>query len=310
MEIGMIGLGRMGMNMARRLMEGKHTVVAYNRSAEKVKEIEAEGAQGAYSPDELVKRLKPPRKIWVMVPAGKPVDDMIEVLRNLIQKGDTIIDGGNSFYKDDIRRQASLAPAGINYMDAGVSGGIWGLKVGYCLMIGGSETIFNELIPVFETLAPRDGYLYCGPSGAGHFVKMVHNGIEYAMMAAYGEGFSILNASPYSDNLVFEEIAHLWNQGSVVRSWLLELAEDAFKKDKRLSVIKGYVEDSGEGRWTVQQAIEVGIPAPVIALSLFQRFRSREPESFSDKLLAALRNEFGGHTVILERPGPVRPSDK
>ena len=303
MQIGMVGLGRMGMNMAIRLVKGGHDVVAFNRTSDKVDEIVKEGAAGAYALAELVKKLAAPRCVWLMLPAGKTVDDHIESLGSLLQKGDTIIDGGNSFYKDALRRSESLKPAGINYLDIGVSGGIWGLKVGYCQMIGGDEKVFAQLEPAIATLAPKNGYLYCGPSGAGHFVKMVHNGIEYGMLEAYGEGFAIMNASPYARELDFSKVAHLWNQGSVVRSWLLELAEDAFKKDPSLSRIKGYVEDSGEGRWTILQAIEESVPAPVLALSLFQRFRSRETDSFSDKLSAALRNEFGGHGVRKEKGG-------
>lgn len=309
MQIGMIGLGRMGMNMARRLLQGKHKVVAYNRSPEPVKKAVKEGVQGAYSIEELVRILRPPRVVWLMLPAGRPVDDHMEGLSDLLQKGDIIVDGGNSFYKDDIRREKELKPFGIHYLDAGVSGGIWGLKIGYCLMIGGDKRIYKHLEPVFKTLAPKGGYLYCGNTGAGHFVKMIHNGIEYGMMAAYGEGFEILNASPYKSSLDFAEVAHLWNQGSVVRSWLLELAESAFKKDKNLSSIKGYVEDSGEGRWTVQQAIETAVSSPIIASSIFQRFRSRKVETFSDKLLAALRNEFGGHAVV-KVAGRKKPSSK
>ena len=233
-----------------------------------------------------------------MIPAGKPVDEHVGRLQPLLTKGDIIVDGGNSFYKDDIRHEEELKSSGIHYMDAGVSGGIWGLKIGYCLMIGGEKEIYEYLDPIFRTLSPKDGYLYCGKTGAGHFVKMIHNGIEYGMMAAYGEGFEILKASPYGDDMNLAEIAHLWNQGSVVRSWLLELAESAFKKDNALSSVKGYVEDSGEGRWTIQQAIETAVPAPVITAAVFQRFRSREAESFSDKVLAALRHEFGGHEVV------------
>lgn len=297
MQIGMIGLGRMGMNMALRLLKGGHMVVAYNRSPEKVSEIVKKGAEGAYSLEELVGKLKKPRVLWIMLPAGGPVDDAIEGLRDIVAKGDIIVDGGNSFYKDDIRREKYLKPTGIHYMDAGVSGGIWGLKIGYCLMIGGDRKDYKRIEPALRTLAPKDGYLYCGPAGAGHFVKMIHNGIEYGMMSAYGEGFEILKSSPYGHAMDFAKIAHLWNQGSVVRSWLLELAEAAFKKDKSLAKIEGYVEDSGEGRWTVQQAVETAVPAPVITASLFQRFRSRDSSSFSDRLLAALRNEFGGHAV-------------
>lgn len=303
MQIGMVGLGRMGMNMALRLLRGRHRVVAYNRTPEKVKELAKKGAKGAYTLEELVAALKAPRHIWIMLPAGKPVDDTILKLKDLLKKGDTIIDGGNSFYKDDLRREQELRPLGIQYMDAGVSGGVWGLKAGYCLMIGGEKKDFRELEPVFKTLAPKEGYLYCGPAGAGHFVKMVHNGIEYGMMSAYGEGFDILNASPYGNSVDFAAVAHLWNQGSVIRSWLLELAGDAFKKDGKLKKIEGFVEDSGEGRWTVQQAIDSAVPAPVITASLFQRFRSRQDNSFSDRLLSALRNEFGGHPVVMKSPG-------
>ncbi|MEW6108802.1 MAG: phosphogluconate dehydrogenase (NAD(+)-dependent, decarboxylating) [Nitrospirota bacterium] len=297
MQIGMFGLGRMGMNMAVRLLRGRHNVVAYNRSPEKVDEIVKKGAKGAYSIEELAGKLKPPRYVWLMLPAGKPVENAITALRGLLKKGDIIIEGGNSFYKDDIRREHELREAGIHYLDAGVSGGIGGLKIGYCLMVGGDKKIFKRVEPALKTLASKDGYLYCGPAGAGHFVKMVHNGIEYGMMSAYGEGFEILKASPYGSGMDFAKIAHLWNQGSVIRSWLLELAEEAFRKDRRLSGLRGYVEDSGEGRWTIQQAIDTAVPAPVITSSLFQRFRSRQPESFSDKLLAALRSEFGGHAV-------------
>jgi 6-phosphogluconate dehydrogenase len=298
MEIGMIGLGRMGMNMVRRLLRGNHQVVAYNRSPEKTEEIVREGAQGSFSLAELVEKLPAPRVVWLMLPAGKPVDDHLEQLKGLLSPGDIVVDGGNTYYRDDIRRAEMLASMKIKYLDAGVSGGIWGLEVGYCLMIGGSRETFQYLEPIFETLAPVDGYLYCGPFGAGHFVKMVHNGIEYGMMQAYGEGFAILQASPYAEFLDYSQVAHLWNQGSVVRSWLLELLEDAFQKDAGLEQIHGYVEDSGEGRWTVQQAVESGVSAPVIALSLFLRFRSREKDSFEDRVLAALRKEFGGHPVV------------
>ena len=297
MQIVMIGLGRMGMNMAVRLLRGRQKVVAFNRTPDKIREIATKGAKAAYSLGELVAALSPPRSVWIMLPAGKPTDDMINSLLPLLREGDTIIDGGNSFYKDDIKRAEKLRKTGISYVDAGVSGGIWGLKEGFCLMAGGEKSACKKLEPIFRTLAPKDGYLYCGPAGAGHFVKMVHNGIEYGMMSAYGEGFEILDASPYSKYLNFGEVAHLWNQGSVVRSWLLELAEEAFRKDKRLTQLEAYVEDSGEGRWTVQQAIETAVPAPVITASLFQRFRSRDANAFSDRLLAALRNEFGGHAV-------------
>ena len=310
MQIGMIGLGKMGMNMVRRLLKGRHDVVAYDASAKKIREIRKEKVKAVYSLEELKGMLKAPRIVWLMIPAGQPVDDTVVKLMGVLNKGDILIDGGNSFYKDDIRRAGQVRGLGIHYMDVGTSGGIWGLKEGYCLMAGGDRKIFTHVEPILRTLAPKDGYLYCGPVGAGHFVKMVHNGIEYGMMSAYSEGFEILNASPYAGHLNFAEVAHLWNQGSVVRSWLLELAEDAFKKDKDLSTIKGYVADSGEGRWTVQQAVESGVPAPVIALSLFNRFRSQQPESFSDKLQAALRREFGGHAVVGEKKTPARGRTK
>jgi 6-phosphogluconate dehydrogenase len=297
-ELAIIGLGRMGMNMARRLLKGNHQVIAYNRTPNKTDEIVKEGAIGAYSLSELTEKLSPPRVVWLMLPAGPIIDDHLKQLKDLLSDGDMVIDGGNSYFKEDIRRAEMLADKGIRFVDAGVSGGIWGLEVGYCTMVGGTRENYAYLEPIFKTLAPEDGYLYCGPTGAGHFVKMVHNGIEYGMMQAYGEGFEILEASPYAESLNYAEVAHLWNQGSVIRSWLLELAEEAFKKDGKLSGIRGYVEDSGEGRWTVQQAIETAVAAPVIALSLLQRFRSRKGDTFSDKVLAALRREFGGHAVV------------
>jgi 6-phosphogluconate dehydrogenase len=297
MQMGIIGLGRMGMNMARRLIKGNHDVVVYNRTQEKVKTMEKEGVKGTSSLEELVQALKAPRIIWIMLPAGEIVDQHIQKLKGLMSRGDILIDGGNSNYKDDIRRSEELAKEGIRYMDAGVSGGIWGLEVGYCTMIGGEKKDFVYIEPLLKTLTPKDGYLYCGPAGAGHFVKMVHNGIEYAIMEAYGEGFEILEASQYREHMNYRDIAHLWNQGSVIRSWLLELLESVFQKDERLEKIRGYVEDSGEGRWTVQEAVNSAVSAPAIALSLFRRFASRKEELFSDKILAALRNEFGGHAV-------------
>ncbi len=298
MELGFIGLGRMGANMVRRLVRDGHRVVAYNRTAEKTREIMTEGAEGAFSLEELVGKLKAPRIIWIMVPAGQPVDDQIAALEPFISKGDILIDGGNSYYKDSIRRGQEVTAKGYHFMDVGTSGGIWGLKVGYCLMIGGEQEIFQHCEPLFKTLAPPDGYGYMGGHGAGHLVKMVHNGVEYGMLQAYGEGFEILNASQY--NLDLYKIAHLWNQGSVVRSWLLELAELAFQADPKLAGIKGWVADSGEGRWTVLEAMEHDVPAPIITLSLLERFRSRQDESFSAKVIAALRNQFGGHAVKTE----------
>jgi 6-phosphogluconate dehydrogenase len=298
MQIAMIGLGRMGMNMAKRLLQGGHSVIAYNRTPNKTDQLVKEGAIGAYSLSEVAEKLSPPRVTWVMLPAGPTVDDHIVQLKEILSPGDIVIDGGNTYYKDDIRRADLLAEKEIKFIDAGVSGGIWGLKVGYCLMIGGEKEIYQYLESIFKTLAPEEGYLHCGGVGAGHFVKMVHNGIEYGMMQAYGEGFDILESSPYSESLDYAAISHLWNQGSVVRSWLLELMESAFTKDADLSEIRGYVEDSGEGRWTVQQAIDTGVSAPVIALSLMRRFRSQVRDSFSDKVVAALRREFGGHAVV------------
>lgn len=298
MQIGMIGLGRMGMNMARRWLRAKHDVVVYNRTASKVEEIVKEGATGTTALEDFVKKLKSPRVVWLMLPTGQPLEDHLQLLSKLLSKGDLIIDGGNSYYKDDIRHTAELKKLGINYLDAGVSGGIWGLKVGYCTMVGGEESEFKRIEPLLKDLAPQDGYLYCGPSGAGHFVKMVHNGIEYGMMQAYGEGFEILQASPYKPDAA--KVAKLWNQGSVVRSWLLELAADAFSDNPQLTDVAGYVEDSGEGRWTVQQAVESGVAAPVITLSLYQRFLSRQKDAFTNKVLAALRAKFGGHAVMKE----------
>lgn len=298
MQVGMVGLGRMGMNMCRRLLGGGHEVVAYNRTREKVAEIEKEGAAGSTSLGDLAQKLSAPRVVWVMLPAGRTVDQHVESLSRILSPGDIVVDGGNSYYKDDVRRAEELKSSGIRYVDAGVSGGIWGLEVGYCTMIGGDEEDFRHIEPLLRTLAPTDGYLYCGPTGAGHFVKMVHNGIEYALMEAYGEGLEILQASPYRQYLHLGRVAHLWNQGSVIRSWLLELLESAFEKDPDLSSIAGHVEDSGEGRWTVQQAIESNVSATVIAHSLFKRFQSRQEDTFSDKVIAALRREFGGHAVV------------
>ncbi len=297
MQVGMIGLGRMGMNMARRLLGEGHEVVVYNRTQEKVKQMQEEGAIGSESLEDMIRKLAQPRVLWIMLPAGTIVDETIKNLSSLASPGDIIVDGGNSNFKDDLRRAEELKPLDIHYLDAGISGGVWGLEIGYCTMIGGDEADYRYIEPLLKTLAPKDGYLYCGPTGSGHFVKMVHNGIEYAMMEAYGEGFDMLKNSPYGEQLDLERVAHLWNQGSVIRSWLLELLESAFGKDSELSSIKGYVEDSGEGRWTVQQAVELGVSAPVIAISLFKRFQSRQEDVFSDKVLAALRNEFGGHAV-------------
>ncbi len=295
MELGMIGLGRMGANMTERLVRGGHRVISYDRSAEAIQRVVDIGGVGAHSLADFVKQLTPPRVIWMMVPSGAPVDQTIEQLLPSLSKGDILIDGGNSNYKDSIRRAEKVSAHGMHFVDAGTSGGIWGLENGYCMMVGGEKEIVERLAPIFTTLAPANGYLHVGPNGAGHFVKMIHNGIEYGMLAAYGEGFELLKASQFDLDLA--KISHLWNQGSVVRSWLLELAERAFDEDPKLSSIKGYVEDSGEGRWTVEEAIEKGVPAPVLMLSLFARFASRQEDSFSAKFVAALRNEFGGHAV-------------
>jgi 6-phosphogluconate dehydrogenase len=297
MQLMIAGLGRMGMNMARRLLRGGHQVVAWNRSPEKVAEIANEGARGAASLREGVSMLTPPRVVWLMLPAGEVTDSAIASLLPALAAGDIVIDGGNTFYRDDLRRKEGFEQRGIRYADVGVSGGIWGLENGYCLMVGGEKDTFDYIMPLLHTLAAEKAYLHCGGCGAGHFVKMVHNGIEYGLMSAYGEGFAILKASPYAEDLNLSSVAALWNRGSVVRSWLLELAETAFEQEQDLASIQGYVEDSGEGRWTVQQAVDAGVPAPVIAAAVFQRFRSRIGDSFSDKVLAALRNQFGGHAV-------------
>jgi 6-phosphogluconate dehydrogenase len=298
MELGIIGLGRMGANMAERLVLGAHRVIGYDRNPEAIQRVVDKGAAGAHSLADCVRQLTAPRVIWLMVPAGDPVDQTIEQLLPHLGQSDTLIDGGNSNYKDSMRRAEALKQQGIHFVDAGTSGGIWGLKVGYCLMVGGEKEVVDRLEPIFGTLAPKDGYAHVGPSGAGHFVKMIHNGIEYGMLQAYGEGFELLKASRF--DLDLGQIAHLWNQGSVVRSWLLELAESAFEKDPRLASIRGYVEDSGEGRWTILEAIERDVPASVLALALFARFTSRQEDSFSAKVIAALRNEFGGHAVKKE----------
>jgi 6-phosphogluconate dehydrogenase len=295
MELALYGLGRMGLNMARRLLLAKHRVVASNRSPGPVEEAVKAGAARAGSLEDAVRMLKLPRTVWLMIPAGPPVDEAIATALPLLGRGDVLVDGGNSFYKDSIRRHEHTAHRGVHYLDAGVSGGIWGLEVGYCTMVGGDREAFERLRPIFESLAPKDGYAHVGGPGAGHFTKMVHNGIEYGMMQAYAEGFELLRASGYGMDLA--AVSALWNRGSVVRSWLLELAERAFRRDPELSAIRGWVEDSGEGRWTVIESVEKAVPAPVISASLQARFRSRQDDSFGAKVLAALRNEFGGHAV-------------
>ena len=295
MELAMVGLGRMGANMVRRLLRGGHRIVVSDRDPKQVEMMVSEGAVGAKTLKDLASALKPPRAVWIMVPSGAPTEQTVNDIAAVLSAGDIIIDGGNSLYKDSMRRADTLKPKGVHFVDAGTSGGIWGLEVGYCLMVGGEAAALKYLEPALKTLAPKDGYLHVGPSGAGHFVKMVHNGIEYGMLQAYAEGFALMKKVPF--NLDLPKISHLWNQGSVVRSWLLELAERAFQKNANLNGIKGYVEDSGEGRWTINEAVALGVPMPVITASLFARFRSREDDDFGDKVIAALRNEFGGHAV-------------
>jgi 6-phosphogluconate dehydrogenase len=305
MQLGFIGLGRMGANMVRRLARDDHELVVFNRTVEKATELAGEAAgaghdvTAAASVEELVGKLEKPRIAWIMVPAGEATEAQIAELLEHLEAGDTIVDGGNTNFHDDVRRHRELAEHGIRYVDAGVSGGIWGLQNGFCLMVGGDRDAVEPIEPVFRSLAPVDGYLHAGPPGAGHYVKMVHNGIEYGLMQAYAEGFEIMHASEYPLDL--GAIADLWNHGSVVRSWLLELAVDAFKRNgEDLGQLKGWVADSGEGRWTVQEAIDRDVPAPVITLSLLMRFRSRQDDSYGAKVLAALRNEFGGHAVKTE----------
>jgi 6-phosphogluconate dehydrogenase len=339
MQLGMVGLGRMGANMVRRLMRGGHRCVVYDAQPAAVAQLEAEGATGAHSLAELVARLEPPRAVWLMVPAAT-VDTVLGQLVEHLAPGDTVIDGGNSYYVDDLRRARELAARGVDYLDVGTSGGVWGLERGYCLMIGGPEAAYRRLEPIFRTLAPgrdaaprtpgrdekpstaEEGYLYCGPSGAGHFVKMVHNGIEYGLMAAYAEGFNILRhadaglrppspsaeAAPlrhpehYQYQFNLAEIAEVWRRGSVIRSWLLDLAAAALLEHPQLEGFTTRVADSGEGRWTVQAAVESSAPAPVLTAALYERFRSRNEGDFADRLLAALREQFGGH--------PARAADE
>ncbi len=295
MDVGIVGLGRMGFNMALRWLRAGHRVTAWNRSPEKVRELAAQGGVGAASLEELVSLLPAPRRIWLMLPAGAVTQEHLESLIPLLAPGDTVIEGGNSFYRDSMARSETLKAHGLRFLDVGTSGGIWGLEKGYCLMAGGTADAFRDVEPLLIALAPPGGCLHVGPSGAGHFAKMVHNGIEYALLESYAEGFELLAASGFNPDLA--ALARLWNRGSVVRSWLLELAEDAFAKDPRLEGLKGFVDDSGEGRWTVKEAVDRGVPAPVISLSLMQRFRSRQEDSFAARFIAALRNEFGGHAV-------------
>ena len=303
MQLGFVGLGRMGGNMVHRIhRDSDHEVVAFDFSEEAVSEAEGHGATGAGSLEELVEKLEAPRAVWVMVPAGDPTEQTVAKLGELLDQGDMVIDGGNTRWSDDKRRAALLAEKGIDYVDVGTSGGVWGLQVGYCMMVGGPDAAVERLAPILDVLAPAaddehgPGWGHFGPVGSGHYVKMVHNGVEYGIMQAYAEGFEIMHASDFQ--LDMHEISHLWNQGSVVRSWLLELAEAAFELEGNdLDAIRGYVSDSGEGRWTVFEAIDKSVPAPVITLSLMQRFSSRQDESYAAQVNAALRNQFGGHAV-------------
>jgi 6-phosphogluconate dehydrogenase len=304
MELAIVGLGRMGMNMLERLAKDGHTVYGYDTSADKMPEVAKRGGKGVTDLHAAVdNQQQSPKVVWIMVPQGKPVDDTLATLKKVLSKGDIVIDGGNSYFKDSVRRGKELEEAGLHYIDCGTSGGVWGLKEGYCLMMGGDPDAVKFAEPIFKTLAPPDGYVYCGASGSGHYVKMVHNGIEYGMLQAYGEGFDILHASEYKLDLT--AIASAWRYGSVVRSWLLDLLVLAFKDDTNLQNIRGYVEDSGEGRWTIQEAIDHNVPAPVITASLFERFHSRETENFAAKVIASLRNEFGGHAVKSAESGTV-----
>ena len=297
MQLAMIGLGRMGGNMAERLMRHGHEMVVFDRTAETVAKYEKLGATGTSDLAKMVQALRTPRVIWIMVPAGDPVDQTIAALVPALSPGDMIIDGGNSNFHDTIRRGEELAKSKIELIDSGTSGGIWGLENGYCLMVGGTDTAVKHCEPIFTALAPENGYAHVGPIGAGHYVKMVHNGIEYALLQGYAEGYEILHASKIFPKLDLKQVADVWQNGSVVRSWLNELAASAFARDASLSDLKGWVADSGEGRWTVQEAIDLDVPAPVITLSLLTRFRSRQTDSFGAKVIAALRNEFGGHAV-------------
>ena len=318
MQIGMIGLGRMGGNMVRRLIRGGHEVVVFDRSPDAVAALAGEGAAGAASLDEFAKALRPPRVAWVMVPAGDPTDAVIADLSARFEAGDVVIDGGNSHYKDDVRRAAMLGERSIGYVDVGTSGGLWGLTRGYCLMVGGDPALFTRLEPIFRTLAPNTapapaspdvpsgtatrGYLHCGPAGAGHFVKMVHNGIEYGLMQAYAEGLDVLRhagsleqPAGFAYDFKLDDITEVWRHGSVIESWLLDLTASALQEQPDLGRYSGIVQDSGEGRWTIEAAIDEAVPVPVLAASLFARFRSRQAPSFADKVLSAMRFKFGGH---------------
>ena len=323
MRLAMIGLGRMGANMVRRLMQGGHECVVFDRNPANVKELEGEGAIGATSLDDLIQKLQKPRIAWAMIPAGVPTDEVVSALGERMESGDIIIDGGNSYFKDDVRRAKALRPKAIHYVDVGTSGGVWGLARGYCLMVGGSDEAVKYLDPIFRTLAPgrgniertpgrekvngtaEEGYLHCGPPGAGHFVKMIHNGIEYGVMQAYAEGFDIMRCAAsdavpedHRFDLNLEDIAEVWRRGSVISSWLLDLTAMALLQNPDLSEYSGFVQDSGEGRWTIMTAIEEGVPADVLSASLYTRFRSRQEHTFAEKVLSAMRHKFGGHVEL------------
>jgi 6-phosphogluconate dehydrogenase len=306
MDLAIVGLGRMGANMARRLHQHGHRVIAFNRSPEKTREIVEEGLEGAFSPEEVRDALKPPRVVWLMVPAGDATEETMLEFAGLLERGDTIVDGGNSNFHDSKRRHALLAERGIRFVDAGISGGVWGLENGYGTMVGGDREAVEPIEDIFRALAPEGGYIHCGPPGSGHYTKMVHNGIEYGLMQAYAEGFEIMHAGEYPLDLA--AVAKAWMHGTVIRSWLLDLMGLAFEQHgEALDDIRGWVADSGEGRWTIQEAIDHDVPAPVITLSLLTRFRSRQDESYSAKVLAALRQQFGGHVVrevLGEQPPP------
>ena len=328
MQLGMVGLGRMGANMTRRLMRGGHSLVVSDLSADSVKQLSGEGAAGSASLQDLVSKLTPPRAIWIMVPSGAPTEQTVQTLAQHLQAGDAIIDGGNSFFKDDVRRAKELQPKGVHYLDVGTSGGVWGLERGYCMMIGGPKEAVQRLDPIFKTLAPgigdiprtpgfdkrggtaEEGYIHCGPSGAGHFVKMVHNGIEYGIMQAYAEGFDIFKNATSKElpqehryDLNLPDIAEVWRRGSVVASWLLDLSAMALTESPTLAEYEGFVQDSGEGRWTIQAAIEEAVPADVLTAALYVRFRSRQQHTFAEKMLSAMRQKFGGHVEASEGAG-------
>lgn len=295
MDIGFVGLGKMGMNMVTRLRQGDHRIVVFDRNTALIKQAEERGCVGAASLEDMVAKLPTPRAVWIMVPSGPPTEETVRTVAGLLESEDIIVDGGNTKFHDDVRRAGELKSRNIHYIDAGTSGGIWGLTIGYCLMVGGKAAPIQRLKPIFQTLAPENGWAHVGDHGAGHYVKMVHNGIEYSMMQGYAEGFELMAKSEYGLNL--GQIADLWMHGSVIRSWLLELAANALKEDPKLEKLKGYVQDSGEGRWMLMDALEKDVPVPTLSTALFTRFRSRQEESFAEKMLAALRQAFGGHSV-------------